>query len=62
MGLALLLTLPSSILTSQALTHRPDLVGYQQTTNYVIQRALSQRNVPFLYGGGDAAGPTPAPA
>jgi cell wall-associated NlpC family hydrolase len=36
----------------------PTLVGYQQTTNYVIQRALAQRNVPFLYGGGNAAGPT----
>lgn len=36
----------------------PTLVGYQQTTQYVIQRALSQRGVPFLYGGGNAAGPT----
>jgi cell wall-associated NlpC family hydrolase len=36
----------------------PALVGYQQSTNYVIQRALSQRGVPFLYGGGNAAGPT----
>jgi cell wall-associated NlpC family hydrolase len=36
----------------------PSLVGYQQSTNYVIQRALSQRGVPFLYGGGNAAGPT----
>ena len=36
----------------------PTLVGYQQSTSYVIQRALSQRNVPFLYGGGNAAGPT----
>ena len=36
----------------------PTLVGYQQSASTVIQRALSQRNVPFLYGGGDAAGPT----
>ena len=36
----------------------PSLVGYQQSTNYVIQRALAQRGVPFLYGGGSAAGPT----
>ena len=39
----------------------PTLVGYQQATNYVIQRALSQRNVPFLYGGGNAADPPAAP-
>jgi cell wall-associated NlpC family hydrolase len=32
--------------------------GNQQTTNYVIQRALSQRGVPYVYGGGNAAGPT----
>ncbi len=30
----------------------------QQAINFVIQRALSQRGVPFSYGGGDAAGPT----
>jgi cell wall-associated NlpC family hydrolase len=36
----------------------PALVGYQQSTTYVIQRALAQRGVPFLYGGGNAAGPT----
>ena len=36
----------------------PSLVGYQQSTSYVIQRALAQRGVPFLYGGGNAAGPT----
>jgi cell wall-associated NlpC family hydrolase len=34
------------------------LVGYRQATNYAIQRAVSQRGVPFLYGGGNAAGPT----
>jgi len=37
----------------------PSLVGApQRSTSYVIQRALSQRGVPFLYGGGNAAGPT----
>lgn len=36
----------------------PALVGHTQSTSYVIQRALSQRGVPFLYGGGNAAGPT----
>ncbi|EID15142.1 inv protein [Mycobacterium xenopi RIVM700367] len=32
--------------------------SHQQVINYVIQRALSQRGVPYLYGGGNAAGPT----
>jgi cell wall-associated NlpC family hydrolase len=30
----------------------------QQAINLVIQRALSQRGVPYLYGGGNVAGPT----
>lgn len=42
---------------------------HQQAINLVIQRALSQRGVPFAYGGGNVAGPslgtvaveTPAP-
>lgn len=58
-GLALLLTLPMvnpGIATADPTG--PTLVGYQQNTSYVIQRALSQRNVPFLYGGGNSAGPT----
>jgi cell wall-associated NlpC family hydrolase len=37
----------------------------QKYVDYVISRALSQRGVPFTYGGGDASGPTaskvPAP-
>ena len=33
-------------------------VSHQQAINYVIQRGLSQRGVPYLYGGGNAAGPT----
>ncbi|MBV8860707.1 MAG: NlpC/P60 family peptidoglycan-binding protein RipD [Mycobacterium sp.] len=55
-GLALLMTLP--MVNPDAATADPSLVGYQQSTSYVIQRALSQRGVPFLYGGGNAAGPT----
>ena len=31
---------------------------HQQYIDFVIQRALSQRGVPYLYGGGDMAGPT----
>src|SRR6202166_1658836 len=58
-SLALLLTLPMvNPHIASADPGGPTLVGYQQTTNYVIQRALTQRNVPFLYGGGNAAGPT----
>jgi cell wall-associated NlpC family hydrolase len=58
-SLALLLALPMvNPHIASADPTGPTLVGYQQSANYVIQRALSQRNVPFLYGGGDAAGPT----
>src|SRR5690625_829004 len=32
--------------------------GHNQLIERVIQRALSQRGVPFVYGGGNAAGPT----
>lgn len=34
----------------------------QQAIDLVITRALSQRGVPFSYGGGDATGPTRPPA
>jgi cell wall-associated NlpC family hydrolase len=30
----------------------------QQAVNYVMQRGLSQRGVPYLWGGGNAVGPT----
>src|SRR6201996_2080600 len=57
--LALLLTLPMvNPHIASADPTSPTLVGYQQSTSYAIQRALAQRNVPFLYGGGNAAGPT----
>jgi cell wall-associated NlpC family hydrolase len=60
-GLALLIATPG-IATADS-TH-------QQAVNLVIQRALSQRGVPFAYGGGNVSGPslgtvaveTPAPA
>ena len=32
--------------------------GNQQAIDYVIARGLSQRGVPFSYGGGNAAGPS----
>lgn len=58
-SLALLLTLPMlNPSIAGADPTGPTLVGYQQNTNYVVQRALSQRGVPFLYGGGNSAGPT----
>ena len=48
-GLALLVATPS--LASADSTH-------QQAINFVIARALSQRGVPYAYGGGNAAGPS----
>ena len=33
-------------------------ISHQQAINYVISRGLSQRGVPYLYGGGNVAGPT----
>jgi cell wall-associated NlpC family hydrolase len=37
---------------------RPWPSGYGQNIEIVIQRALSQRGVPYVYGGGDPSGPT----
>jgi cell wall-associated NlpC family hydrolase len=48
-GLALLIATPA-VATADA-TH-------QQAINLVIQRALSQRGVPFAYGGGNVSGPS----
>jgi cell wall-associated NlpC family hydrolase len=48
-GLALLIATPG-VATADA-TH-------QQAINLVIQRALSQRGVPFAYGGGNVSGPS----
>jgi cell wall-associated NlpC family hydrolase len=36
----------------------PRPTGNQKAIDYVIARALSQRGVPFSFGGGNAAGPT----
>ena len=33
-------------------------ISHQQAVEYVIARGLSQRGVPYLYGGGNVAGPT----
>jgi cell wall-associated NlpC family hydrolase len=52
-GLAVLLATPG--LATADIT-RP--LGTQQAVQYVIARALSQRGVPFSFGGGDAKGPT----
>ena len=48
-SLALLLALPMiSPNSATADPTTPSLVGYQQSTSYVLQRALAQRGVPFL--------------
>ena len=53
-------TLPGQSVQSPTLPGQsvqgPSLVGYQQSTTYVVQRALAQRGVPFLYGGGPTRG------
>ena len=49
MGLALLIATPG-VASADARS--------QQTINVVIQRALSQRGVPFAFGGGDVNGPS----
>ena len=59
LSLALLLALPmANPNVAGADPSGPTLVGYQQSVNYAIQRALSQHNVPYLYGGGNSTGPT----
>jgi cell wall-associated NlpC family hydrolase len=53
-SLALLAATPG-LATADTFT-RP--AGNQQAINYVIARGLSQRGIPYSYGGGNAAGPT----
>ena len=53
-GLAVLLTTPG-VATADTFT-RP--AAHEQAIDYVIARGLSQRGVPFSFGGGDANGPT----
>ncbi|MCV7260332.1 NlpC/P60 family peptidoglycan-binding protein RipD [Mycobacterium shimoidei] len=53
-GLALVLTpavVPAGLASAAPLSSA-------QSIEYVVQRALSQRGVPFVYGGGNASGPT----
>lgn len=52
-GLAVLVATPG--LANADITRS---LSSQQAIQYVIARALSQRGVPFSYGGGDANGPT----
>jgi cell wall-associated NlpC family hydrolase len=54
-GLAVLVATPGLAAADNSYTQPSK---NQQYVNYVIQRGLSQRGVPFSYGGGDANGPT----
>lgn len=56
---ALVISLAVLIATPGLATARPAV--NQQAIDYVISRALSQRGVPFNYGGGDASGPSMRP-
>ncbi|MGV0718351.1 NlpC/P60 family peptidoglycan-binding protein RipD [Mycolicibacterium sp. XJ662] len=56
-GLALLGAAPG-IATAQPTTPTTRTAANQQAVDLVIARGLSQRGVPFSYGGGDASGPT----
>ena len=53
-SLALLVATPG--LATADTYSRP--AGHQQAIDYVIARGLSQRGIPYKYGGGNAAGPT----
>lgn len=53
-GLALLAATPGLATADTDTTP----ITHQQAIDYVIQRGLSQRGVPYLYGGGNVAGPT----
>jgi cell wall-associated NlpC family hydrolase len=54
-GLALLVATPG-LATADTTTAQ---LTPQQAVDIVITRALSERGVPYLYGGGNVAGPTP---
>ncbi|HZA09933.1 NlpC/P60 family peptidoglycan-binding protein RipD [Mycobacterium sp.] len=53
LSLALMLATPGLATADNAAP-----VSHQQAIDYVIARGLSQRGVPYLYGGGNVAGPT----
>ncbi|MGW0163343.1 NlpC/P60 family peptidoglycan-binding protein RipD [Mycobacterium sp. NPDC003323] len=55
LGLVVLTATPG-VAAADPFNTRP--VRNQQAVDLVIKRALSQRGVPFAYGGGDANGPT----
>src|ERR1700752_1446437 len=55
-SLALLVATPG---LATADTNTTTQLPHQQAIDLVISRALSQRGVPYLYGGGNVAGPTP---
>jgi cell wall-associated NlpC family hydrolase len=57
-GLALLVALPLVQPGLAIADPNTVLVSHQQAINTVITRGISQRGVPYLYGGGNAAGPT----
>jgi len=57
-GLAMMAATPG-VATADPVTRPP---GHQQAVDAVIARALTQRGVPYTYGGGDASGPTRRPA
>lgn len=54
-GVALALVLP---MVSPGPASADVLARTQRPIDYVIARGLAQRGVPFLYGGGNVAGPT----
>ena len=56
-GLAVLLVTPG-LATAEPLRMQGNT---QQAINIVIQRALSQRGVPYTYGGGNVSGPSRRP-
>jgi len=57
-GLAMMAATPG-VATADPVTRPP---GHQQAVDALIARALTQRGVPYTYGGGDASGPTRRPA
>lgn len=55
---ASLAVLAAPAVVSSGVAAADQRTGYGQPIDIVIQRALSQRGVPYVYGGGNASGPT----
>ena len=55
-ALAMAASLGTAALATADTTSGP--ITHQQAITYVMQRAISQRGVAYLYGGGNAAGPS----